>query len=196
MTNEIISVESFLTEQRVRIFSLNGSMTDVMEILDSRDDKEYCINAAEMVGNLIGIVINFEDRLYARLYVKYLIEYLYNNGWKYNKNVDELVEELHEKATKFVNDPNWSFLSKEVIESDLDVKAAVFVPKVGNKIVRGGKQVLCKELFIEHIIDTTPPISFKELKQIFMKEVGLTDKGSNTYLHNLKSEYGMIKQRG
>ena len=194
-----------LTQLNFRTFSLNGVVTDVA--LYVGDDTSV---ATEFVNRLLDVRIPFSDEVTARVFCKYLVQIGYECGYIFD-NVTDVIEECRARTSKFVNDVAWSFLwaVPEVDNIKVGIKSVVVagMSAVATKtdaagkvtIKKGGKNILCGEMFIKHIVEPMKsggtPMSYKEFHQLIVDELGLTKLGANTYIYNEKTKHGLINSR-
>jgi hypothetical protein len=151
----------------------------------------------------VDVPIVFDDEVYARMFVKALMVQLFNHKFDIDDLiVPELIEECHHRAFAITGSPNWSFLysgeKAEVVRAVVDkvVPVKVMDQKTGAvRIKKGGKQVIARDLFLEHIVNASVPMEFKAFHKVLMEEAGLTNCGASTYLYNLKTEFGLTTPR-
>lgn len=194
-----------LSQLNFRTFSLNGVVTDVA--LYVGDDTSV---ATEFVNRLLDVRIPFSDEVTARVFCKYLVQIGYESGYIFD-DIGSIIEECNRRTSKFVGDESWSFLwSKPDIENvKVAIKSVVVagMSAVATKvdaagkvtIKKGGKNVLCGEMFLKHIVEPMKsggiPMSYKDFHQLIVDELGLTKLGANTYMYNEKTKHGLINAR-
>ncbi len=199
-----MNIRPLLDKHKFRTFSVHGLVTDVREYVEERGTNH-------LLYELIQTNPHFSSNLEARIWVKKFIVELYNQQFILNQqDIPDLIDVCWIYTKEFINDPKWSFLQsnddqdhnfgvkvevleqKQVVEG-ISVKVEV---KSDGRIKKGGKQVLCEEMFKKYILETDTPMSNKEFLALIMDKLQLSKAGANTYFFNVRKAAGMVRSRG
>ncbi|MGZ8924527.1 MAG: hypothetical protein ACXW2E_01460 [Nitrososphaeraceae archaeon] len=164
-----------------------------------RDSKFPLITSNDFIKQLTSKDIKIKDPLRAGLICKHLVRSIINQKCTILEDeVDMMVANAIEYSDNFCNDPKNSYLmtdeKDETVQVLPDIETKVIVNKSG-KIKKGGKQILAKEMFLMHVINAEIPMSNQDFQQLLIKELKMTFMGSNTYLYNLRKEFGLVKPK-
>jgi hypothetical protein len=182
-----MDIKRYFDNMRVRTFSLNGSIVDVRELYEERGKLGFL---SKVLYDLYGVELPVSDEVEGRVVLKHIVRELYVNNWELPVLADSV-----EYAKKFVNSPEWSFLRREVeVIEGVEKVVGLNREVVPGKKEKGYKQRMAKEIFVSRVL-CDEPISYKEFVNALIKELGMTMMGANTYLYNLKKEYGLVRSK-
>ncbi|RWZ83508.1 MAG: hypothetical protein EO766_17640 [Hydrotalea sp. AMD] len=200
------SIKGYLDSKKVRTFSLAGLTTDIGIIM--KESKDECAIGEQIFKVMLDYDQKFDDELYARISVKKLMVELYYMKFELDCEVKSLVQKVLAYAQHFCDDPAWSFLKsneKDIIDEEGNVilkpmqevrqqvvegittKVAIKTDAVTGKtkIKKGGKRILCLEMYRKHVVDEG--MSNKDFVKLIIEKLDLTQAGANTYAWNCKS---------
>ena len=187
-------MKDYLDNLKVRTFSCAGMITDVGILMEeSGNSTVWC---KRFIDRFLGMEVEFDDDIEARIFTKSILVNWYKNNFEYS---DSVLDVATEYTKDFLNNPFWSFLrSMPEVISDIPNKVIANINVVVNangKIKKGGKQIIAQELFEQHILNQTEPMSNKDFKDLLIKELDMTKLGANTYLNGLRTKHGMVTPR-
>lgn len=162
-------------------------------------------------NTIFGFVPSFQNNAYARVMIRYMVTeaiQLHTEGFIVEEQ--NLMEAVNVKVKNYFSalpwfDPNNTLVSsinpeankKVVFESEsVPVDEIRLEHRIENgklkKPPKGEKQAGARRIYEQYRTSKTP----QEIKRMFMDQLGMTDMGANTYVFNMRKEFGDSKPRG
>lgn len=199
-----MNVEHVLSKHKIGTNSVVRLCSEVGQYIRNSNVPE--LTATQLVSELVGKPVRFQDPIYAGIFVKALAGELHSVGYVMD-DADAFIESATDYTKNFCNDPKWSFLwaqpdsddkprvdesVKVQVSTEIDVKVAV---RADGSIKKGGKSVLADELFRTKVLEASEPLTSQQFIQLLVSEVKLTPAGASTYRYNLWKKHGMLKPK-
>lgn len=179
-----MNIQTVLTRLNIDTLSAAMAVQDVRELVESSADP---LNTAQqIINNLVPTVVAFSDPIEARMTAQFLVDSALKLGDKYDPT-DALKKAADRIAYHREHNP-WFFYKKDhsTVATTTEIKSGVAVEvKADGALKKGSKQILAKALY-----EQNKTMSNKELVQLFMKELGMSEAGSRTYVYNVKKASG------
>jgi hypothetical protein len=153
--------------------------------------------AQDVVRRLTGEELKVESAFDAKLIAMDVV----HRTVKANCNVskDVLSQSIdHIKALRTDPTKTWMFaieIKKDespgsVLVAGTDTKV---IFKDNGKIKKGGKGALAEELYKKRVLTSTAPMTIQTVVEMFVKEIGFTKAGAQTYVYNFMKALGEPK---
>lgn len=158
--------------------------------------------AKDIVVDILGILVNYEDPEKARLVAQAVVD----ESWQRDHNIideQELLTKCEARVTAFMADPANAWMSWKVkpvqyeavqttnqqVTTLVDNKVAV---KKDGTMKKGGKQELALALYKKFVLDVKPEeaLDNKGFIAMLMKELDMTILGARTYAYNCRQALG------
>lgn len=155
--------------------------------------------ARMFVNDVLSLTVKFDEPVYAGLVCKHIAKYVIENECIIDiDSTEEILENAHVYATAYCNNPANSYMWAELDESvesnaghiqvatGIDTKVAV---KSNGKIKKGGKAILCAEMYQKFVVDAEVPLTNQGFISLLMKELDMGKAGATTYAYNMKKSH-------
>lgn len=174
------------------------SVIAVREAIEAETDSNRKAKAEDLIFQLLGVKVVYEDREKARFVAMKVAE----EAWKVNHKIDDEATFLHDVEVKidaFMTNPRNHFMfvkpegySAEPVEMKAivtGVTTEVAIKKDGS-IKKGGKEILARDLYKLHVLESKEPLSNQGFIAVLMKELDMSKAGATTYAYNCKKALG------
>jgi hypothetical protein len=193
----MLNVSPVLTHMNISTTSRAMATSEVGELI--RSSAIPTETARMFVNDVLSLPVKFDEPVYAGLVCKHIVKFVIDNECVVDiDSVDEILENAQVYATAYCNDPANSYMWAELDEkfesnaghvqvaTGIDTKVAVLS---SGKIKKGGKQLLCAEMYKKFVIDAEVPLTSREFKDLLIKELDMTPAGASTYEYNCKAKH-------
>jgi hypothetical protein len=177
----MLNVHHVLERLHIDNTSRCGAVQDVRTLIEESADR--LATAHGIINNLTHGGFAVSDPIEARMYAQRLVDEAIILGEKYDP--DQALIKAAKKIAQARVDSPWIFTSQSsysTVVSTTETREGVQVEvKTDGKMKKGGKQILAAALYEKH-----KSLSNKEVIQIFMKELDMSQAGATTYFYNAK----------
>jgi hypothetical protein len=192
----MISARTALLHHGFSVDSPTAAIQDVRTRVEAA--KNPLAEASKIIFDIIGAVVKFTDEKTA-LHVAQYIVLTYVKNESYDEELAML--EATKKAGSLRTSENtaWCFAKSdtpakrgETVSTVLDGSDTQVVVTKDGKIKKGGKQILCAELYKKYVLETKTPVTSKQFTAILEKQLGLSKSCSSTYSYNARKALGGV----
>jgi len=174
------------------------SVIAVRTAIDDEAESNKKAKAEDLIFQLLGVKVVYEDQKKARFVAMKVAE----EAWKVNHKIDDEQMFLHDVEVKidaFMTNPNNAFMfvkpesysaeptEMKAVVAGVDTEVAI---KKDGSIKKGGKEVLARELYKKHVLESNEPLSNQGFIAVLIKDLGMSKAGATTYAYNCKKALG------
>lgn len=200
----MLNIRSALDSYGIDCMSPSGAVQDIRKLVDLKDPSDQ-LNFIQVVSQeVFGMSIPATGRIAARIVLQYALNTAVKlGGWIGNK--EELMAEAVRLASAYVSDQrnhvHWinaergacSFAEEQHVQHVAVQKSAdeILASPIKDRPKRGEKKVLVERMFVDNVINGTPPMSRKQFLELIIQDprIQMTKSGGNTYAHNMKHAF-------
>jgi hypothetical protein len=193
----MLNVSPVLKHMNISTTSPAMATSEVGELI--RSSAVPTETARMFIDSVLSLPVVFDEPIYAGLVCKHIIKFVIDNECVVDiDSIDEILENAQVYATDYCNNPANSYMWAELDETidtkaghiqvatGIETKVAV---KADGKIKKGGKAILCADMYQKFVIDAEVPLTRKEFRELLMKELMMTPAGSTTYEFNCHKKH-------
>jgi hypothetical protein len=194
----MLNVSPVLNHMNISTTSTAMATSEVGELI--RSSAIPTETARIFVNDLLSLPVVFDEPVYAGLVCKHIVKYVIDNECVVDINkIDDILENAQSYATNFCNNPANSYMWAELDESidststhqqfATGIETKVAVNAITGKIKKGGKAILCAEMYQKFVIDAEVPLTRKEFRELLVKELMMTPAGSTSYEYKCHKQH-------
>ncbi len=194
----MLNISSTLAHMNITPLRLSA-VQEIRDILDKETETQQPKVAAQLVFDLLGVKVEFEDANQALFTTQYIVDSAIAGNCEVEDGEIALANALR-RADAFMRKPEnqWMFARKEdtvdtsnnqTVVEGLDTKVAV---KADGSIKKGGKQVLAAALYEKHVLKADVKPTNAWFKELLCKELGMSGAGASTYAYNCDAGHNML----
>lgn len=158
-------------------------------------------NASKLILDLINVTVSFKDENEARVTAQAVVEAVIK-AKGIVPDEQALFDAAVKRADAHLKEFDWAYRAYEstdplAVPETIQIEGTELHVEVKSdgKVKRGGKQLICAELFRKYVIESQTPCDNACFVQILIKEAGMSLAGARTYATNLRREHGMLIQK-
>lgn len=190
-----MNVQGQLAKLKVDTSSVVIATSEVGEMMRSSPNPLQL--ASRFFDEVLLANIRFEEDIFARMAVKKMVALVIDSGMEVD-DAEPIITQSLDYAKEYCDNPDHSYMWSKADDDSNEVVSGVAVAtgietkvalKSDGKIKKGGKSVLCEEMYKKFVVEAEQPLSTKEFMALLIKELDMTTPGARTYLYNMKKKF-------